>query len=167
MNGGVPLRAKYAATLFLKGVLLLMTVGMIALYVFGLPEMAATEAAQDPETAYLQYPFLIVAYIFFSPILIAFYQTFKLLGYIGRGQAFSDSVLKALTVIKYCALAIIFFIVLGELATILFIDDDITHIITLGVIGTLASAAVAVFADLLRSLLKDAIAMKSSNDLIV
>lgn len=156
------MRTKYAATLFLKGVLLLMTAGMIALYVFGLPEMAATEAAQDPETADLQYPILILAYIFFSPILIAFYQTFKLLGYIGRGQAFSESVLKALAIIKYCALALIIFIVLSELATILFIDDDITHIITLGVIGKLASASVAVFADLLRELLKDAIALKAN-----
>lgn len=161
------MRAKHAATLFLKGVLLLMTFGVMALYVFGLPGMAERDAALHPETAYLQYPFLISAYIFFAPILVTFYQTFKLLGYIDRGEAFSDSALKALTIIKYCALAIILFIVLGELATILFIDDDITHIITLGVIGTLASAVVAVFADLLRRLLKDAIAMKSSNNLIV
>ncbi|AUD13180.1 DUF2975 domain-containing protein [Planococcus sp. MB-3u-03] len=144
-------------------VLLLMTFGVMALYVFGLPGMAERDAALHPETAYLQYPFLISAYIFFAPILVTFYQTFKLLGYIDRGEAFSDSALKALTIIKYCALAIILFIVLGELATILFIDDDIT----LGVIGTLASAVVAVFADLLRRLLKDAIAMKSSNNLIV
>ncbi|PKG45335.1 MULTISPECIES: DUF2975 domain-containing protein [unclassified Planococcus (in: firmicutes)] len=157
------MRAKHAATLFLKGVLLLMTFGVMALYVFGLPGMAERDAALHPETAYLQYPFLISAYIFFAPILVTFYQTFKLLGYIDRGEAFSDSALKALTIIKYCALAIILFIVLGELATILFIDDDIT----LGVIGTLASAVVAVFADLLRRLLKDAIAMKSSNNLIV
>ncbi|WP_232787161.1 DUF2975 domain-containing protein [Planococcus sp. MB-3u-03] len=140
-----------------------MTFGVMALYVFGLPGMAERDAALHPETAYLQYPFLISAYIFFAPILVTFYQTFKLLGYIDRGEAFSDSALKALTIIKYCALAIILFIVLGELATILFIDDDIT----LGVIGTLASAVVAVFADLLRRLLKDAIAMKSSNNLIV
>ena len=51
MNGGVSVRGKQGATLFLKGVLLLMAAGMIALYVFGLPEMAKTEAAQDPDTA--------------------------------------------------------------------------------------------------------------------
>ncbi|MEZ0481080.1 DUF2975 domain-containing protein [Planococcus sp. SSTMD024] len=161
------MRAKYAAMLFLKGVLLLMTAGMIALYVFGLPEMAAREAAQDPGTPYLQYLFLLSAYVFFTPVLIAFYQTFKLLSYISRGEAFSSSALKALNIIKYCALAIILFIALGELATILFIDDDITHIITLGIIGSLASGGVAAFAVLLRSLLKDAIAIKSNNDLIV
>lgn len=159
------MKAKRASTLFLRGVLLLMTAGMIALYVFGLPEMAETEAAQDPETAYLQHPFLILAYLFFSPVLIAFYQTFKLLSYVDRGDVFSDTALKALTIIKYCALAIVLFIVLLELATILFVDDDITHIITLGVVGTLASAVVAVFAELLRELLKDAIAMKSNKDL--
>ena len=161
------MRGKQGATLFLKGVLLLMAAGMIALYVFGLPEMAKTEAAQDPDTAYLYYPFLILAYIFFAPVLIAFYQAFKLLGCIGLGQAFSDSALKSLTIIKYCALVIILFIVLGELATILFIDDDITHIITLGVIGTLASGTVAASPDLLGKLLQDTKARKTGNDLTV
>lgn len=39
------MRAKHAATLFLKGVLLLMTFGVMALYVFGLPGMAERDAA--------------------------------------------------------------------------------------------------------------------------
>lgn len=151
------MRARHAATLFLKMILLLMTAGVIALYVFAFPGMAERDAVQHPETAYLKYPFLISAYVFFVPVLLAFYQAFKLLGYINRGEAFSDSALKSLNIIKFCALAVILFIALGELATILFIDDDITHIITLGIIGALASGAVAAFAGLLRNLLKDAI----------
>jgi len=48
----------------------------------------------------------------------------KLLGYVGRGQAFSPSAIKALRHIKYCALAVIGFIVGGEVYIILGVSDD-------------------------------------------
>jgi hypothetical protein len=49
----------------------------------------------------------------------------------------------------------------------LLIDDDITHIITLGGIGAFASSVIAVFAALLQKLLKNAIEIKKENDLTV
>ncbi|MGO1059471.1 DUF2975 domain-containing protein [Planococcus sp. FY231025] len=158
---------KKVSTLFLKAVLVFMGLVVLAICIFGLPLIAAQDAEMHPETAYLQYPFLISAYIFFVPFFIALYQTFKLLTYIDRNEAFSERSIKALNVIKYCALAIIAFIVLGELATILLIDDDITHIITLGGIGAFASSVIAVFAALLQKLLKNAIEIKKENDLTV
>lgn len=159
---------RHASTLFLKAVLLLMAGVALALCVFGLPGMAAMDAKLHPETAYLQYPFLIAAYIFFVPFFIALYQTFKLLTLIDQGKAFSDYAVKALKTIKYCAFTIIAFIVLGELATIALIrGEDITHIITMGVIITFGSAVIAIFANLLQKLVRDAIRLKSENELIV
>ena len=159
---------KHSSTLFLKAVLGIIAAVALAFCVFGLPGMAAMDAKLHPETAYLQYPFLIVAYIFFTPFFIALYQTFRLLTLIDQGQAFSDAAVKALKTIKYCALTIIAFIVLGELATIALIrGEDITHIITIGVIITVGSAAVALFASLLQKLVRDAIRLKSENELIV
>ncbi|WP_422122324.1 DUF2975 domain-containing protein [Planococcus sp. X10-3] len=162
------MKRRHASTLFLKAVLLLIAGVALALCVFGLPGMAAMDAQLHPETAYLQYPFLIAAYIFFLPFFIALHQTFRLLTFIDRGEAFSDVAVKGLKTIKYCALTIIAFIVLGEGATIALIrDDDITHIITIGVLITFGSSVIAIFAGLLQKLLKDAIRMKSENDLIV
>lgn len=158
---------KKASTLFLKAVLVFVGLVVLAICIFGLPYVVAQDAAQHPETAYLQYPFLIAAYLFFVPFFIALYQTFKLLTYIDRNEAFSEGSIRTLKVIKYCALATLAFIVLGELATMLFIDDDITHIITLGVIGGFASSVIAVFAALLQKLLKNAIEIKQENDLTV
>ena len=156
---------KQASTLFLKVVLVLMALAALALCIFALPGMAARDAAAHPETAYLQYPFLILAYVFFVPVFIAMVQTFKLLTYIDRNQAFSELAVKSLKVIRYCAYAVI---VLGELATIALIrGEDITHIIMLGVFGSFASIVVAVFAELLQKLLKDAIEIRSDNNLIV
>lgn len=157
-----------ASTLFLKAVLLLVAGIALALCVFGLPGMVAMDAKLHPETAYLQYPFLIAAYIFFTPFFIALYQTFRLLTLIDRGQAFSDAAVKALKTIRYCAYAIILFIVLGELATVALIrGEDITHIITMGVLITIGSATVALFASLLQELVRDAILLKAENELIV
>lgn len=159
---------KQASTLFLKAVLLLMALAVLALCLFALPGMAARDAELHPETAYLQYPFLISAYVFFIPIFIAKYQAFKLLTYIDRNQAFSELAVKSLKIIRYCAYAVIVFIVLGELATIALIrGEDITHIITLGAIGSFASIVVAVFAGLLQKLLKDAARIRSDNEMIV
>ena len=65
-------------------------------------------------------------------------------------------------------MTIIAFIVLGELATIVLIrGEDITHIIMMGLIITFGSTVIAIFAGLLQKLLKDAIRMKSENDMIV
>jgi len=162
------MKRRQASTLFLKAVLLLIGGVALAICIFALPEIAAMDARQHPETAYLQYPFLIAAYIFFMPFFIALYQTFKLLTFIDRGEEFSDVAVNALKTIKYCALTIIAFIVLGELATIALIrGEDITHIITIGVLITFGSSVIAIFAGLLQKLLKDAIRMKSENELIV
>lgn len=111
---------------------------------------------------------MLAAYIFFLPFFIALYQTFRLLTFIDRGEAFSEVAVRALKTIKYCALTIIAFIVLGEGATIALIrGEDITHIITIGVLITFGSSVIAIFAGLLQKLLKDAIRMKSENELIV
>ncbi|WP_084242871.1 DUF2975 domain-containing protein [Planomicrobium okeanokoites] len=159
---------KQASTLFLKVVLLLIAGAVLALCVFGLPGMAARDAELHPETAYLQYPFLLSAYVFFIPIFIAMYQAFMLLTYVERNQAFSELAVKSLKIIRYCAYAVIAFIVLGELATIALIrGEDITHIITLGAIGSFACITIAVFAGLLQKLLKDAIRIRSDNEMIV
>ncbi len=154
-------------TLFLKIVVFLIGLPAFALCIFWLPEVASRDASAHPETAYLQYPFLVCSYVLSIPFFIALYQTFKILTYIDKNKAFSELSVRALKVIKYCAITISVCIVLGILFVALFIEGDRTAVIMLGFICTLASSIIATFATLLQKLLKEAIAIQSINDLTV
>ncbi|MDR4346565.1 DUF2975 domain-containing protein, partial [Bacillus anthracis] len=102
------------------------------------------------------------------PYYFALYQTFKLLNYIDKNNAFSELSVKALKNIKYSALAISVLYVLGMPLFYLVAErDDAPGIIVIGMIIIFASMVIAVFAAVLQRLLKDAIDIKSENDLTV
>lgn len=158
---------KRGSTFFLKGVVVLLGLGALAVCIFLLPWIASGDAEAHPEDSYLQYPFLVCSYLLSIPFFAALVQTLKLLSYIDRGHAFSESSVRALKSIKYCGITIGVFIALGVLFVILFIDDEVTHIITLGVLFIFASSVIASFAAVLQKVLRDAIRIKIENDLTV
>lgn len=153
-------------TLFLKFVLLLMGIPVLALCLFGLPSLASEAFIHYPD--YWVYPVMIGMYATAIPYYIALYQAFKLLSYIDKNIAFSELSVKALKTIKYCAISISilyalnmpFFYLVGE-------KDDAPGLILLGLVLTFAPTVIAVFAAVLEKLLKDAIDIKSENDLTV
>lgn len=124
-------------TLFLKVVVFLLSVPILAICIFLLP-MIAKDAA-DWELAYLLYPILIGMYASTLPFFLALYQAFRLLTFIDKNHAFSDLSVKALRNIKLCAIAISgtflicmpFFYLLGEL-------DDAPGVIVIGMFLTLS-----------------------------
>lgn len=75
---------KRGSTFFLKGVIVLIGITVLALCIFWLPGIASRDAEANPETAYLQYPFLVCAYVLSIPFFVALYQAFKLLSYITK-----------------------------------------------------------------------------------
>ncbi|MBU8918928.1 DUF2975 domain-containing protein [Bacillus sp. FJAT-29953] len=158
------------ATFFLKGVIILIGMVALGLCIFLLPEIASRDAEAHPETAYLQYPFLLAAYLFSTPFFIALYQAFKLLVYIDKNNAFTELSLRALKVIKRCAITIIAFIA-AEIISVVILSagtgEDITGIISLRFMLTLASSIIATFVGVLQKLVKVVIDIKSENDLIV
>ncbi|MBM7693862.1 hypothetical protein JOC77_003306 [Peribacillus deserti] len=161
---------KPSSTLFLKIVVFIIGTPVLALCILWLPEIAARDAASHPETAYLQYLFLIGAYITATPFFIALYQTLKLLSYIDQNKAFSVLSVRALKYIKYCGISIITLIVAGLIFVVILIKgegEDITGFISLGAMLTFASMVIAIFAAVLQRLLQEAIDIKSENDLIV
>ena len=102
------------------------------------------------------------------PFYFALYQAFKLLNYIDRNDAFSDLSVNALKKIKNCAISISAIFVLGLPLFYLIAEvDDAPGIILMGLILIFASMVIAVFAAVLQKLLKEAIDIKSENDLIV
>lgn len=140
---------------------------LLALCLFWLPWIASRDAEANPETAYLQYPFLVCGYVLSIPFFVALYQAFILLTYIDRNKAFSEVSVNAFRYIKYCAITISTLIVLGIIFVVLFIEGDVAGVIGLGLMCTFASSVIASFAAVLQKLLKEAIDKKSENALTV
>lgn len=161
---------KQSLTLFLKIAVFIIGIPVLALCIFWLPWIATKDAAAHPETAYLQYPFLIGAYITVTPFFLALYQSLKLLSYIDQNKVFSELSVRALKYIKYGAITISTLIVVGIISGFILIageGEDITGFISLGLMLTFASMVIAVFSAVLQRLLQKVIDIKSENDLIV
>lgn len=155
-------------TLFLKVVVFLIGIPILGLCIFWLPWISNIAAEMNPELAYLQYPFLIGLYATAIPFFFALYQILKILSYIDKNKAFSDLSVKALKYIKYCAITISILYAAGMPFLFLMAqEDDAPGIVVLGLVITFASIVIAVFAAVLQKLLKNAIEIKSENDLTV
>ncbi|AAP26820.1 MULTISPECIES: DUF2975 domain-containing protein [Bacillus] len=159
---------KQGSTLFLKTAVILMGIPVLAMCIFLVPNIGNFAAELYPEMAYIKYLVFINLYATAIPYYFALYQTFKLLNYIDKNNAFSELSVKALKNIKYSALAISVLYVLGMPLFYLVAErDDAPGIIVIGMIIIFASMVIAVFAAVLQRLLKDAIDIKSENDLTV
>jgi hypothetical protein len=153
-------------TLFLKIAVFLIGTPVLALCVFGLPWLAKDAAGS--ELAYLINGILVVMYVSAIPFFAALYQAIRLLSYIDKNNAFSELSVKALKNIKYCATTITtlyvagmpLFFLMGEI-------DDAPGVIVIGMMFIFAPLVIAVFAAVLQKLLKNAIEIKSENDLTV
>ncbi|WP_170008486.1 DUF2975 domain-containing protein [Bacillus fonticola] len=159
---------KQGTTLFLKVAVILIGIPVLALCIFVVPEIANFAAELYPGHAYMKYLVLIDLYAAAIPFYFALYQAFKLLSYIDRNKAFSELSVKSLKNIKNCAITISSLFVLGMPLYYLMAEvDDAPGIILIGLVIIFASMVIAVFAAVLQRLLKEAIDIKSENDLTV
>lgn len=159
---------KQGSTLFLKVAVIFIGIPILALCIFGLPLIAKDAAESSLKMAYVLYGILTVMYVSAIPFFGALYQAFRLLTYIDENKAFSELSVKALKNIKNCATTISLlyvaamplFYVVGEV-------DDAPGTILIGMIFVFAPMIIAVFAAVLQRLLKEAIDIKSDNDLTI
>jgi Protein of unknown function (DUF2975) len=159
---------KKVTTLFLKIAVLLMGIPVLALCIFLVPELANVTAKLLPAFSYIKYLVSIVFYASAIPFYFALYQAFKLLRYIDKNKAFSELSVIALKKIKHCAITISILHVLVLPLFYLFAEkDDAPGVIFVGLVVPFASMVIAVFAAVLQKLLKEAIDIKSDNDLTV
>ncbi|MDZ5610335.1 DUF2975 domain-containing protein [Bacillus pseudomycoides] len=157
---------KRVSTIFLKIAVILIGIPILALCVFGLPWLANNPV--NPDYAHILYPILIIMYVSVIPFFVALYQVFLLLSYIDKNKAFSELSVRALKNIKYCAITISILYVVGMPLFYLMAEiDDAPGIILIGLVVIFASMVIAVFAAVLQKLLKEAIDIKSENDLTV
>ncbi|MED4613057.1 DUF2975 domain-containing protein [Bacillus subtilis] len=156
------------STIFLKIALVLIGIPILALCIFLVPKIANYSAELVPNIAYIKYLVFIYLYVTTIPFYFALYQAFKLLSYIDKNKAFSGLSVRALKNIKYCAVTISIFYAAGMPVFYLIAEiDDAPGIIVIGLVIIFASMVIAVFAAVLQKLLKEAIDIKSENDLTV
>ncbi len=153
---------KKGSTLFLKSVVVLIGIAVLALCLIGLP------AGIRYERTGMYRPILLFLYIPAIPFFYALYQAMILLGYIDRNTAFSLLSVRALRNIKYCA-GSISLLFAASMPYVYYVadKDDAPGVILIGLIIIFASFVIAVFAAVLQKLLQNAAELKSENDLTV
>ncbi|MDE2250029.1 MAG: DUF2975 domain-containing protein [Gammaproteobacteria bacterium] len=149
------------ASRFLKAVLMLVGIGALALLLWE-PHMEGRNAHATPFEIYCNDPFLAYAYVASIPFFFALYQGFKLLGFWAEGNGYSPAAARALQTIRYCALAIIGFVALGEVFIFLGPSDDRAGGVFMGVVITVAAIAVATTMALLERSQRNARHMESA-----
>jgi hypothetical protein len=157
---------KRGSTAFLQTVIVLIGLGALALLLWE-PHIEGRNANATPFEIYFKDPFLAYAYIASIPFFAALYQAFKVLRYAGQNKIFSQTAVKALRTIKYCALAIIGFVVVGEVFIVLGSSDDHAGGVFMGILITFGSIVIATAAATFEWILQNAVDMKSENDLTV
>src|SRR5215212_9890747 len=165
-NAKAPL-IKRSSTAFLQIVIVLVGIGALALMLWE-PHLESRNAHATTFEIYFKDPFLAYAYIASIPFFVALYQAFKVLGYAGQNKVFSQAAVKALRTIKYCALAIIGFVVVEEIFIMLnHGSDDAAGGVFMGVLITFGSIVIATAAAMFERILQNAVDIKSENDLTV
>ena len=164
-NAKAPLM-KRSSTAFLQIVIVLIGLGALALMLWE-PHLEGRNAHATPFEIYFKDPFLAYAYVASIPFFAALYQAFKLLGYAGRNEVFSQAAVNALRTIKYCAMAIIGFVAVGEIFIMLGDSDDRAGGVFMGVLITVGSIVIAAAAATFQRVLQNAVDIKSESDLTV
>jgi membrane protease YdiL (CAAX protease family) len=157
---------KKGTTLFLKLAVIFMGLPVLVLSVVGLIDLVRNPA--NPDYAYMLYPIVTGIYLSSLPYYFALYQSFRLLSFLDKGEAFSELSVVALRKIKYCGILIsIIFMVLLPFVFMLAQIEDAPGLIIVGMIPVFTALVIGVFAAVLEKLLKEAIDIKSLNDLTV
>ena len=155
-----------SSTAFLQLVIVLIAAGALAFLLWE-PHLEGRNAHATVFQVYFKDPFLAYAYVASIPFFVALYQGFKVLGYAGRNQVLSQSAVNALRTIKFCAIAIVGFVAVGEIFILAHDSDDRAGGVAMGVLIAFASIVIAAAAATFERVLQNAVDVKSENDLTV
>ncbi len=156
------------STRFLKSALIMLGLPVLAACVFFVPTVSNKLLDQGSLNRLLKIPFFIGTFGSAIAYFYALTESWHLLNLIDRNQAFSLRSIKALVHIKFSAVVISIIYLLELPILILIADaDDAPGLVLIGLVISLASLLVAVFAAVLQRLLNDAITYKSEIDLTV
>jgi hypothetical protein len=157
-----------ASTLLLKGILLAIGIGVLALCIYVFPRIATVTLRELPEYTWVLYPALAGLFATPLPFFFALYQALKLLHYIDTDHAFSELSVRALRSIKWCAIAMS--ALYATCLPMLFViaeRDDAPGLGAMGLAIVFAPLIVATFAAVLQKLVLSAVMLKEEHDLTV
>jgi len=157
---------KKGSTIFLQTVIVLFGIGALAFMLWE-PHIEGRNAHATLFEIYFKDPFLAYAYIASVPFFVGLYQAFRVLEYVGQNKVFSQETVKALRTIKYCALAIIGFVVVSVIFLFFGDPEDRPQGVTMRVVLAFVSTVVAIAAAMFERILQKAVDLKSENDLTV
>jgi len=160
---------KRTSTAFLQFVVVLVGIGGLAFMLLE-PQLEGRNRNATLFQIYFNDPFLLSAYTASIAFFVALYQAFRLLGYVGRNEVFTQRSVNALRTIKYCALTLLGFGVAFEAYVNIFqrtVSDDIAGGVAMGLMMIFVSAVFATAAAVFERTLQSAVDMKSENDLTV
>ena len=157
---------KRRSTIFLQVVITLLGVGVLAALLWE-PQVEGRNVNATQFEIYFKDPFLAYIYLAFVPFFIGLYQAFKILGYARRNEIHSQRSVRALRIIKYCAMTTALFIVAAEAYIFIFVrgTDDVAGGVMMGAFIIFVSAIIATTAAVFERRLKDAVEIKSENGL--
>jgi hypothetical protein len=159
---------KRASTVFLQAVIVLIGIGALTFLLWE-PRVEGRNAHATNFEIYFKDPFLAYAYLGSISFFVGLYHAVRLLGYIASRDVFSARSVKALGMIKKCALILAAFIVGGEIYIFVFVrgKDDVAGGVMMGLFLIFVSAVVATVAAVFERTLRSAVEMKAENDLTV
>jgi hypothetical protein len=157
---------KKSSTIFLQVVIVLIGIGALAVMLWE-PNIEGRNAYATLFEVYFKDPFLAYAYIASTPFFVALYQAFKVVGYAGQNKVFSPAAVQALRTIKYCAIALMGFVAVGEIFMMLGKSDDRAGGVFIGILLTLGSVVITTAAAMCERALQNAVAIKSENNFTV
>lgn len=146
--------------------LIIISIVILALSIFFLPYAANKSAENFPEVAHLQYPILIGIYLTCIPFYMSIYQSFRIIGFVKKGNLFAEHTCKSLRIITLSAVSIIMFYVIGMIY--LNLEQALQPtLMLLGLIIMFTSLVIAGFAEVLKTQLIKVVDVKNENDLTI
>jgi len=146
---------KRSLTIFLQAVILLLAVGVFACLLWE-PNLEGRNVHATLFEVYFKDPLLAYVYLAFVPFFVVLYQVFKILGYARRDEIFLQHSVRAVRIIKYCALTTAIFILGAEAYLFIFIrgKDDIAGGVMMGAFIILVSAIIVTAAAVFQRILQ-------------
>jgi hypothetical protein len=154
------------ATLFLRAVLVLIGIGVLA-FLLVEPHFEGRNAHATLFEIYFNDPFLAYLYVASIPFFVGLFHAIKVLGYADRNKEFSPSTVRSVRTIKYCAMALIGFVAGAEIFILSNDSDDRAGGVAMGVCIAFVAIVVATAMAVLERTLQKAVELKSENDLTV
>ncbi len=157
---------KKGSIVFLQAVIALVGIGIMAFLLWE-PHVEGRNANATPFEIYFHDPFLAYAYVASIPFFVGLYYAIKVLGYVGQNKVLSPAAVQGLRTIKHCAIAIIAFVVVSFIFMLFSDPDDRPQGIVMRLFAIFGSIVVAAAAATFERILKNALDIKSENDLTV